>query len=179
MMATPKPPLLLLAGVLATALAGCGNATSGTISTDDGYIAIRDGQAVVRAPGQPDASIAADGALRIGETAIATTPGQRTQLARYYAEAAALRDDGIATGKAGLAVAGHAIGAVISGLASGDSDRIDKEVDAKARTVEASARKLCADLAQLRSTQDAIAAQLPAFRPYARIDAGGAERCMR
>lgn len=179
MMATLKTSMLLLAGALAATLAGCGSATSGTIVTDDGYIAIRDGQAVVRAPGNPDASIAADGALRIGEAAIATTPEQRVQLARYYAEAAALRDDGIATGKAGLAVAGHAIGSVISGLVSGNPDRIDREVDAKARTVEASAHKLCADLAQLRSTQDAIAAQLPAFRPYARINAGDAERCTR
>lgn len=178
-MATPRIPLVLFAGALAVALAGCDSAVSGTVVTDDGYIALRDGYAVVSAPGQPDASIAADGALRIGEAAIATTPEQRTQLARYYAEAAALRDDGIATGKAGLAVAGHALGSVISGLVSGDPDRIDKEVDAKARTVEASARKVCADLAQLRSTQDAIAAQLPAFRPYARIDAGDAERCQR
>ena len=178
-MAIQKTPLLLFAGALAVALAGCDSAVSGTVVTDDGYIALRDGQAVVRAPGQPDASIAADGALRIGEATIATTPGQRAQLARYYVEAAALRDDGIATGKAGLAVAGHAIGSVISGLVSGDPDRIDREVDAKARTVEASARKLCADLAQLRSTQDAIAAQLPAFRPYARIDAGDTGRCQR
>ncbi|GAP65035.1 lipoprotein [Mizugakiibacter sediminis] len=171
---------LLLAAALGVALSGCGRAApDGAVATGDAYIAIRDGLAIVRARGLPDASIAADGALRIGETAIATTPAQREQLARFHAEAVALRDDGIATGRAGLAVAGHAIGAVISGLAGGDPDRIDKDVDARARIVEARARKLCADLAQLRTTQDAIASALPAFRPYARISADDADRCKR
>lgn len=172
--------LLLLAADLAVALAGCGRtAPNGAVVAGDAYIALRDGRAVVHASGAPDASIGPAGDLRIGDRDITTTAGQREQLARYYASAVALRDDGIATGKAGLSVAGHAIGSVISGLANGDPDRIDKEVGARAQVVEAHAHKLCADLKQLRSAQDAVAAQLPAFRPYARIDAGDAERCDR
>ncbi|MCE5233435.1 MAG: hypothetical protein ABFC67_02045 [Mizugakiibacter sp.] len=179
-MTTSRISLLMLAGALAAALAGCGHANpDDAVTTDDAYIAVRGDRAVVRAPGAPDASIGPAGDLRIGDREVATTPAQREQLARYRAEAGALRDDGIATGKAGLAVAGHAIGSVISGLASGNPDRIHKEVDTRAQVVEVQARKLCADLKQLRATQDAIATQLPAFRPYARIDAGDAERCDR
>jgi hypothetical protein len=91
------------------------------------------------------------------------------------ASAVAVRDHGIATGKAGVAVAGAAMQGIAAGIASGDSNQIDKHVDAKTRQVDEEANKICLDIAQIKASQDALAAQLPAFKPYAGIlgaDAG-------
>ena len=85
--------------------------------------------------------------------------------------------DGIATGKAGASMAGHAIGDVASGLAHGDPDSIGPAIDAHAKTVEAKALAICGDMVALRAKQDAIAAALPSFKPYASIHGNGKTDC--
>lgn len=121
---------------------------------------------VINAPGKPNAHIDAAGDLRIGDTLAAVTPAQRESLKSYYARAMGVRDDGIATGKAGAALGLHAVGSVFGNLLSGTPDKIDKDMDTRGRTVETAAQHLCDDLVQLKATQETIAAQLPAFRPY-------------
>ena len=79
----------------------------------------------------------------------------------------------------GAAVAGQAIRSVASGLASGDTDKIDAEVNASAARVEAKAALICDDLAEIQSTQQTLASQLEAFRPYALIKADEADKCRR
>lgn len=141
------------------------------------FISIHGDQIAVHAPGHADADINAAGDLRIADQNIATTTAERDLLKRYFTTAMALRDHGIATGKAGAAVAGQAIGSVVSGLASGNTDKIDSEVNASAAKVEAKVALICDDLGEIQSTQQALASQLEAFRPYALIKADEAERC--
>ena len=93
------------------------------------------------------------------------------------AERLGLQLDAAATGAAGMATAATALGAVASGLASGDTKSIDAKVDAKADQTQAAAMRVCADLAALRDKQGAIVAQLPAFAPYATISADEASAC--
>lgn len=145
----------------------------------DNAISLEDGHVAVHAPGHPDADISASGDLSIAGNPITATPAQHDLLKSYYAAAIAIRDHGIATGKAGAQVAGTALSSVAKGLASGHTDQIDGEVNASAAKVEAQAAKICEDLQQLGTLQNALAAQLEAFRPYATIKPDEANDCLR
>ena len=169
-------PILLLAATVLTACDHDGNDRHGSIAN---YISIHTDYIAVHAPGRADADITAAGDLSIADHSVAVTTAERELLKHYYATALTLRDHGIATGEAGAAVAGQAIRSVASGLASGDTDKIDAEVNASAAKVEAKAALICDDLAEIQSTQQTLASQLEAFRPYALIKADEADKCRR
>lgn len=160
---------------LVLALGGCGHNENGNSFTH--FSVVDDSHLAIHARGAADAVIAVDGNLRIDGKPVALAPTQRALLKDYYAGIVALRHDAIATGAAGLATAGAAISSVVSGLANGDADSIGAKVDEKAAKVDAAAAKICVDLASIRMQQDAIAAQLPAFRPYALLDAREVADC--
>jgi len=165
-----KTKFLLLPLLLAPTLAACSG--SGTDSFDahingNLHINFDNGALVVTSPGHPDARIASNGDFRIGDNAVALTPAQRDLTKTFYSEALSVRDDGIATGKAGAALGVHAIGAALDGLFSGGSDKVDHEMDARSKIVETAALHLCGDLQHLKITQGQLATQLPAFEPYA------------
>ncbi|HUW51924.1 MAG TPA: hypothetical protein VMV99_00695 [Rhodanobacter sp.] len=165
-------PVMLLA---AACLTGCDDRDHH--ETVANYISIHDGSVAVHAPGRADADISAAGDLSIADTNVPVSAAQRDLLRHYYSTALALRDHGIATGKAGIATAGQALKSVASGLASGNPDKIDSEVNASAARVKAQAALVCNDLADLRTVQESLAAQLPAFQPYAQIKASEADKC--
>lgn len=165
-----KTKLLLLPLLLAPALAACSDAGTGSFDAHVNgnlHINFDNGALVVHAPGHPDARIAADGDFRIGDNAVVLTPAQRDLMKKFYGEATGVRDDGIATGKAGAALGVHALGAAVDGLLSGDSHKTDQEMQARSKVVENAAMHLCGDLKQLKATQAEIGTQLPAFQPYA------------
>ncbi len=89
---------------------------------------------------------------------------------RYYHQVRDIVHQGVATGKAGAAMAGKVIGAVITGLASDNTDHIDRTANLQATKITASVAKICDDLQAIQSTQKQIAAQIPAFAPYTVID---------
>jgi Protein of unknown function (DUF2884) len=166
---------LIVSLLLSTAcLAACHQDVSidNAISLTDGYIA-------VHAPGRPDADINAAGDLSIEGNNVVVTDAQRDLLKSYYTSALALRDHGIATGEAGAKVASTAVSSVVKGLSSGNTSNIDSEVNASAAKVEAMAANICTDLQQIHVTQDALASQLDAFRPYAVIKADKVDDCSR
>lgn len=166
--------------LLSTSLAGCSSHSDrDRYDTVTNYLSIHDGSVAVHAPGRPDADISAAGDLSIKDTSVTVTPAQRELLKHYYDTALTLRAHGIAAGNAGIATAGKAISSVASGLASGDTDKIDRDVNASAAKVEAQANLVCHDLAELQSTQDKLASQLPTFKPYALIESHEADDCRR
>ena len=169
--------LLPLMFLIVVGVAGCDSSDNYDTVTD--HISIHDGSIAVHAPGRADADITAAGDLSIAGTSIPVTPPERDLLTHYYTTALTLRDHGIATGKAGMATAGKALSSVASGLASGNTDKIDSEVNATAAKVEAQAALVCNDLADLRTTQETLAGQLSAFQPYALIKAHEADDCLR
>lgn len=127
----------------------------------------------------PMAVLADDGALSIDGQPVALDPAQRALLETFHGQIRTLVQDALATGSAGIATAATALGAVASGLGSGNPDSIGDKVNAKAAAVEAAAGRICDDLAQLRAQQQAITAQLPAFAPYAGISTGEVASCSR
>jgi major membrane immunogen (membrane-anchored lipoprotein) len=162
------PRLITMIVVLCGLVAACGNVSDWSSTTiANGAITLRHEQVTLHTSGAPDAVISATGDFTVDGKAVAVTPDQRKQLQRYYQGALAVREHGIATGKAGVAVAGAAISGIADAIRSGDSDQIDKHVSAKAELVEQKALRICLDLVEIKAAQNALAAQLPAFKPYA------------
>lgn len=160
---------LLATGLLAACSNGSDMSDFGSTSIANGGIRVHHGVATLHVSGAPNAAISADGELRIDGRIVSTNPAQQQLLKRYAQAALAVREHGIATGKAGAAVAGAAIQGIAASIASGDSNQIDKHVDAKAKQVEAAANLICLDIVQIRTAQNALATELPAFKPYASI----------
>jgi Protein of unknown function (DUF2884). len=163
--------------LLCILLAACGRDSGTTIAGDNGSIHLRDGMAVIHVNGQPDARVGGDGNLSIGGKPVTLSPDQRDLLKQYYVDVYKIRSEGIATGKAGAALAGQAVGSVMSGLAHGDTDRIGKDIQAQAGKVTAQAAAICDSLEQLRTAQDAVAEQVAAFKPYATLDKDHVAKC--
>ena len=164
-----KAKFLLLPLMLAPALGACTDTQSGDAHVNGNlHLAFGSSGLTLTAQGHPDAHVGADGALRIGDKAVALTPAQRDLLRRYYGEAVSMRDDGIATGKAGAALGISAATDSLESLFSdGSKKQSDPEMEADSKKVDAAAHRLCADMLQIKSTQSDIAAQLPAMAPYA------------
>lgn len=160
---------------VATALSSCYMREDDSSVFD--HITIHDGNIAVHARNASDATVTPAGDLSIDGKAVTLTSEQHDMLKQYYAQVMALRDDGIATGKAGAAMAGQAIGTVASGLAHGNPDSIGPAIDAKAKGIETKAMAVCNDVEALRAKQAAIASALPAFKPYATIEANEVTDC--
>lgn len=162
--------------VLALSLAACKPQTS--IDSGDGNVArFGDGELTINATGYPKAKVSAKGDLIIDGKAVALTPDQRKLVSAYYGELEGITQAGIAVGKQGAKMAGKAVSAAISGVISGNTDDIDTQMDAEAKKIEAEAKKICTRLTGLRTAQDALAAQVAAFRPYANLDQTDIDDC--
>ncbi len=166
-----------LAIAFAFTLAGCDEGI--TIGDGSGMQSIRfhDGSIAIHKSGGPEADITAAGDLSIGGRPVAVTPAQRDLLKQYYMQVLQVRTDGIAIGKAGAAMAGHAVGSVVSGLAHGNPDSIGPAIDARAEQIKAKALVVCNEATALRTQQNAIASAVPAFGPYASIKATDGDSC--
>src|SRR5690349_19050666 len=137
---------------------GCVTGTAfGSDSALGRFTLMSDGRIAVHARSGPDAIMSSNGDLSIGDTRLRIDQNQRDLVARYFAKASDLRQDGFATGMAGLNTAVTALTSVVSGLASGDPDSIGDKVEAKAAKIEVHVARLCVDLRELASTQNALA----------------------
>ena len=155
-------PLLALCALAA----GC---ESGSFtSTDHGRIAVRGGVVELSTDGAPKATIDQAGALTVDGKTIAIDDHQRDLLRHYYANATAIRQHGIDTGKAGAAVAGEALKGVAES-AKGDPDSVSRRVEAQTQQITANVMKICDDLAGIKAVQEDLGSALPAFKPYAAI----------
>ncbi len=160
-------PLFALSAALL--LGGCQAGT--TVDTDQGSVAgsLSGKRITLRADGFPNAQIDASGTLSIDGKPVAVNAAQRALLQRYQGEMAAMTADGIAIGKQGASLAGTAVSEAIKGAIRGNTDEVESKVEAGAKKIEQQAMQLCARLVTIKASQDALAEQLPAFKPYATI----------
>jgi hypothetical protein len=166
------PPCKLLLTVAASlVLAACGNGSFGSNSASiaDGGIVVRGEQVVLHGTGGIDGTLDATGKLVIDGRAVAVDATQREQLRQYYQAAHAVREHGIATGKAGAALALKSVKVAAARVTGGDGADGDAALDAATRRVDREASKICLQLQQIRAAQDHLAATLPAFGPFAHI----------
>jgi len=131
----------------------------------------------LRAPSHDDATISSDGTLKIGSGVVPLTDAQRAGVVAIYAAAQSIKQHGLETGKAGVAVGAEAASEALHGLANGDTSQIGAKVEAKADEVRRAAARICADVAQLRQAELAVAASLPAFSPYVSVSEGDVAHC--
>lgn len=167
----------LLPALLATALlAGCSGSddhltliNGSNTSIENGAIRVEGSQIVLHPEHGASATIGSSGDFAVDGKPVNITPAQRALLLQYYASAAAVREHGVATGKAGAAIAGEALKGVASSVAGDDGKSTEDRVNAQAAKVKQAALKICDDLEQIRNAQDQLATQLDAFKPYGQL----------
>lgn len=177
-MTLTRTTTLLATVIAAAALAACGHSsTSDDRAATSGSFNIQDEQVVITAKGVPEARVTADGRLTIDGQDVSLTEGQRAQLISYYNAATGVVGHAAETGAAGARVGAAAVSGVAAGLGKGDMSDLKANVEAQAATVRREALKICDNLADMRAAQDALAAQVEAFKPYAVVSARETTEC--
>lgn len=82
-------------------------------------------------------------------------------------------DIGVAGANLGVKAAGEAL----KGIFSGDTNGIEERVNAEASKIEAQAKQLCTLLPGMMAKQQALAAAVPEFKPYATMDQSDIDDC--
>lgn len=129
--------------------------------------------------GLPKAEISPQGDLLVDGKAVETSAAQRQQLLIYRNQVLGIADAGMAIGSQGADLAGKALGGVFGAIFGGEQGQKDFEarMEAEGRKIEAEALKLCAQLPPLLASQQALAASLPAFKPYATMTQEDIDDC--
>lgn len=127
----------------------------------------------------PKAEITPHGELLIEGRTVATTPEQRALLLEYRSEVIGIAETGMAIGIKAADMAGTAITQSIGAIFSGDTDAIEKKVEAEARKIKSEAIEICHQLPALLETQQQLSASLPEFAPYANMDQSDIDDCIQ
>ncbi len=117
------------------------------------------------------------GDLLIDGRTIAVDDAQRRLLLQYRGQVMQVAEAGIEIGVQGANLGVRAAGEAIKGIFSGDTDQIEKRIDAEAKKLEESAAKICDHLPAMLATQQQLAAAIPEFKPYATMDQGDIDEC--
>lgn len=127
----------------------------------------------------PKAEITPAGDLLIEGKAVATTPEQKEKVLAYRGAMIAVVGDGMAIGMEGAKVGIDAAASALKGVLSGQSgDEIGKQVGAEAKTkMKPMVDQLCSRLPALLTAQQALAASVPEFKPYASMDQADVDDC--
>jgi hypothetical protein len=112
------------------------------------------------------ATIAANGDLKINGTAVVLDQNQRTLTIAYYTATKKIAMQGMEIGKESAKLATQAIGSALGGLINGKNEAdIEKSLEAKAGNIEAVAQKLCDSALELQSIQAKLITAVPQFTP--------------
>lgn len=129
-------------------------------------------------PGIPDAKITPQGELIVDGRKVEVDARQQALLIDYRTQLAAVAQAGANVGLEGAELAMGAIGEAVRGAFSGASEaEIEQRVEARAGGIKAQALQLCGRLPALLAAQEALAAAVPEFVPYAEMDAHDIEEC--
>ncbi len=123
------------------------------------------------------AEITPQGELLIDGKTIAIDEKQRALLMAYRKQTHAIALAGMEIGVQGADLGGKAIGEALGSVFSGNTDEMEKRIEAEAKGIEASAIKLCDLLPGLLKAQNELAASLPAFGPYAKMTESDVKDC--
>lgn len=127
----------------------------------------------------PKGEITPRGDLLVDGKAIAIDPGQRRQLLDYRAQVIGIAKAGIDAGEHAAMLAIDATDVslfhlIVGGLTGSLERRIEASVK---RDIQPAVLRICRQLPQLRDSQQALAASVPEFRPYATLDDDDVEDC--
>lgn len=159
---------------------------SGNISLNNEFsLGDGDGRRIVHTGGKatddtrPLAEITPQGELLIDGTRVEVTPAQHAMLVDYRAQILGIAEAGMAMGIAGADLGGKALGGVAGAIFGGEqaAREFEARMEAEGKRLEAEGRKLCERLGPLYTQQQALAASLPAFAPYATLSQAEVDDC--
>ena len=148
---------------LCAAISACDTADT---TLANGGITLKDNIVTLHVDGAPDAQIDANGALVIGDKPVTVSPSQHGVLMLYFQNVSDVRQTGLAMGKIGAGMGMKAIKDSLDGKSKGEKDQ---DAEAGGQRLKTLGLKMCQDQASITDIQDQLAAQLPAFKPYAKI----------
>lgn len=125
----------------------------------------------------PKAEIGPKGDLLIGGAPVAIDEAQRALLMEHHTRILAMAKAGMDIGVQGADLCMKAAREAIKGVFTGNTDDIEKRVNAEADKLKAEAAKLCATLPVLMASEQAVAAAVPEFRPYAKMQQTDIDDC--
>ncbi len=128
----------------------------------------------------PRAEITPAGEIVIDGKTVTATAQQKALGLAYRTQLQDVVADGMAIGIEGAKIGIDAAGAALKSLMGGQSgDEIGKQAEATARErIKPQVERLCARLPALLESQQALAAALPEFRPYATMEQSDVDDCM-
>ncbi|CAN7317443.1 hypothetical protein LJR168_001702 [Pseudoxanthomonas sp. LjRoot168] len=128
---------------------------------------------------QPKAEITPAGELLIEGKQIATTPEQKALVLAYRKELLGVVGDGMAIGMEGARVGIDAAASALKGVLAGQSgDEIGQQVGEQAKAkIKPMVAQLCTRMPGLLAAQQALAAAVPEFKPYANMDQSDVDDC--
>mgnify|MGYP000915428072 CR=1 FL=1 len=125
----------------------------------------------------PKAEISPAGDFLVGGTPVEVDAAQRRLLLAHRANVITLAQAGIRIGMQGAQLGAEAAKGAIASALTGTTEAFEKRMEAEAAKIEADADTLCDHLPPLLASQNALAAALPAFQPYATMETGDVENC--
>lgn len=123
------------------------------------------------------AEITPEGDLLINGKAVAIDAQQRALLLDYRKQVEKIALAGMDIGVAGAHLGAKAAGEALRGMFSGNTDDVETKVNAEADKIREQANALCGLLPTMMARQQALAAALPAFKPYATMDQSDIHDC--
>ena len=126
---------------------------------------------------RPHAQISPAGDLLVDGKAVDVTPAQRAMLLEYRGQILGIAEAGMAIGAKGADLAGDAIGEAIGSIFSGDTEKMEQRVEARAEQLKQEAMVLCGRLPAMLATQRKLSDSLPAFKPYATMTQDDVDDC--
>lgn len=150
------------------------------ISIGDGFNMNINGHKIHNSDGNlPQAEITPQGDLLVEGKAVNITPAQRRQLLAYRGQIIGIAEAGMAIGSKGADIAGEAMNGVVGLIFGGKEGEkaFEQRMEAQGEKIKVEAVKLCTQLPGLLAGQQALAASLPEFKPYARMTQEDIDDC--
>lgn len=127
---------------------------------------------------EPKAEITPQGDFLIDGKPVPLTPAQHAEMLAYRGQVISIGHAGIAIGKHGATLGMNIASDAIAGAFSGESEQqIRQRAEAQAAGIRQAAAKICDRLPALMASQQKLAAEVPAFMPYANLTPAKIEEC--
>lgn len=149
------------------------------ISISDGMHIQVNGHSIRRPGGKTKAEITPAGDLLIDGKPVAVDARQRALLLQYRQNIIGIAGAGMDIGVQGADLGMKAASEAISGIFSGDADKVEQRIKPEAQKIEAAAERLCDLLPPMLATQTELAGSLPEFKPYATMTEGDISDCKK
>ena len=127
--------------------------------------------------GKAEGEVTPQGDFLIDGKPVTVTTEQRQLLIKHRELLATIAISGVEIGMQGVNLAQKAVGESLKGIFNGDTDQVEKKIEAEAQKIEVSANLLCEQLPLLLESQQTLAESLPEFKPYATMTKADIDDC--